>query len=77
MAKKVPACSRFVEAPDIPCSALQWFRDQDLAPDEHMFAWGAALYFSSFGQLQLKADCVSAWNKDPVIGAIGVQTGPQ
>ena len=21
--------------------------------------------------------CVSAWNKDPVIGVIGVQTGPQ
>jgi hypothetical protein len=21
--------------------------------------------------------CVSAWNKDPIIGVIGVQTGPQ
>jgi hypothetical protein len=25
----------------------------------------------------VRAKCVSAWNKDPVIGVIGVQTGPQ
>jgi hypothetical protein len=23
-----------------------------------------------------RAECVSAWNKDPVSGVIGVQTGP-
>jgi hypothetical protein len=23
------------------------------------------------------SECVSAWNKDPIIGVIGVQTGPQ
>src|SRR5215468_11777740 len=55
MAKKVPAYSRFVEAPEIPCSALQWFRDQDLATNEHMFDWGAALYFSSLGQLRRRS----------------------
>jgi hypothetical protein len=26
--------------------------------------------------LDLDPECVSAWNKDPVSGVIGVQTGP-
>jgi len=55
MAKSVPAHSNFVEAPDISCSALQWIRDQDLARNEHMFDWGAALYFS-LGRLHYKSD---------------------
>jgi hypothetical protein len=24
-----------------------------------------------------KANCVSAWNKDPVFGVIGIQSGPR
>ncbi len=56
MTKKVPAHSRFIEAPDTPCSALQWFRAQDLPFDEHDFDWGAALYFSGLGELRLNPD---------------------
>lgn len=67
MAKHVPAYSRFVEAPDVPCSALQWFRDQDLAPNEHMFDWGAALYFSSLGRLQHKSDGSVDSERSPVV----------
>ena len=67
MAKSVPPYSRFVEAPEIPCSALQWFRDQDLAPDEHMFDWGAALYFSSLGQLHFKSDGDIDSERSPVV----------
>ena len=26
---------------------------------------------------QIKASCVSAWNKDPVFGVIGIQSGPR
>src|SRR5215469_16719405 len=55
MAKRVPAYSLFVEAPEMPCSALQWFRDQELAPNEHMCDWGAALYFSTLGELHNKS----------------------
>ena len=67
MAKSVPAHSRFVEAPEIPCSALQWIRDQDLAPHEHMFDWGAALYFSSLGQLHYKSDASIDSERSPVV----------
>ena len=28
-------------------------------------------------QLNLWGDCVSAWNKDPVFGVIGIQSGPR
>jgi hypothetical protein len=56
MAKKVPTYSRFVEAPEAPCSPLQWFRDQDLAPNEHVFDWGVALYLASLGQLHYNSD---------------------
>lgn len=67
MAKHVPACSRFVEAPDLPCSALQWFRHRDLTANEHMFDWGAALYFSSLGQLQYKSDGRIDSERSPVV----------
>jgi len=44
MAKSAPAHSSFIEAPEmIPCSVLHWFRDQNSAPDEHMFDWSSAL----------------------------------
>jgi hypothetical protein len=56
MAKTIPAYSSFVEAPGVPCSALQWFREQKLAPNEHTFDWGAALYFSNLGPLLYKSD---------------------
>src|SRR5262249_1887518 len=67
MAKKVPAYSRFVEAPGPACSALQWFRDQDLAPNEHLFDWGAALHFSSVGQLHPKSDGSIDSERSPVV----------
>lgn len=67
MAKHVPAYSRFVEAPDTPSSALQWFRDQHLTPVEHMFDWGAALYFSDLGQLQYKSDGSIDSERSPVV----------
>jgi hypothetical protein len=67
MAKKVPAYSRFVEAPAAPCSMLQWFRNQDLAPNEHVFDWGAALYFSSLGQLHYNADGGIDAERSPVV----------
>ena len=67
MVKKVPAYSRFVEAPEVPCSALQWFRDQELAPDEHVFDWGAVLYFSSLGQLHHKSDGSIDSERSPVV----------
>jgi hypothetical protein len=67
MANGVPAYSRFVEAPEAPCSPLQWFRDQDLAAKEHMFDWGAALYFSSLGQLQYKSDGSPDPERSPVV----------
>ena len=67
MTKHVAAYSRFVEAPEIPCSALQWFRDQELAPNVHMFDWGAALYFSSLGQLQYKSDGSIDSERSPVV----------
>jgi len=67
MTKNVPAYSRFVEAPDVPCSALQWFRDQDLAPNEHAFDWGTALYFSSVGQLHHKSDGTINSEHSPVV----------
>ena len=25
----------------------------------------------------IRSDCVSAWNKDPVFGVIGIQSGPR
>ena len=65
--KSVPAYSLFVEAPEVPCSALQWFRDQDLAPNEHAFDWGAALYFSTVGQLHHKSDGSIDSERSPVV----------
>jgi hypothetical protein len=67
MAKKVQAYSRFVEAPQIPCSALQWFRDRDMSPNEHVFDWGAALYFSRLGQLHHKSDGSIDSERSPVV----------
>ena len=67
MTKHVPAYSRFVEAPEVPCSALQWFRDQDLAPNEHAFDWGTALYFASVGQLHHKPDGTIDSECSPVV----------
>jgi hypothetical protein len=67
MAKKVPAYSRFVEAPEAPCSALQWFRDQNLAQIEHVFEWGAELYFSSLGQLRRNSDGSIDSERSPVV----------
>jgi len=46
---------------------LQWFRDQDLAPDEHTFDWGVALHFSSLGQLHFKSDGKIDSERSPVI----------
>jgi hypothetical protein len=67
MAKKVPAYSRFVEAPEAPCSPLEWFRNQDLAPNEHLFDWGAVLYFSSLGQLHHNSDGSIDSEHSPVV----------
>jgi hypothetical protein len=67
MVKKVPAYSRFVEAPEVACSALQCFRDQDLAPNEHMFDWGATLYFSTLDQLHCKSDGSIDSERSPVV----------
>jgi hypothetical protein len=67
MAKTVPAYSRFVEAPETSCSPLEWFRDQDLAPNEHVFDWGAVLYFSSLGQLHYNSDGSIDSERSPVV----------
>jgi hypothetical protein len=67
MAKKVPAYSRFVEAPEASCSALEWFRNQGLAPNEHVFDWGTALYFSSLGQLHHNSDGSIDSERSPVV----------
>lgn len=67
MAKKVPAYSLFVEAPEMPCSPLQWFSDQGLVPNESMYDWGAALYFSSLGQLHNKSDGSIDSERSPVV----------
>src|SRR6478609_8963768 len=67
MTKKVAAYSRFVEAPNVPCSVLQWFRDQDLAFNEHVFDWGAALVFSALGQLHRKPDGSPDPERSPVV----------
>ena len=67
MVKTVPAYSRFVEAPEALCSPLQWFRDQHLAPNEHLFDWGAALHFSSFGQLHHNSDGSIDSERSPVV----------
>ncbi|HEX3502067.1 MAG TPA: hypothetical protein VHU22_01605 [Xanthobacteraceae bacterium] len=67
MAKKVAAYSRFVEAPDSPCSALLWFRKQELAANEQPFDWGAALYFSSLGQLCHNSDGSIDSERSPVV----------
>jgi hypothetical protein len=67
MAKSAPAHSSFVESPEIPCTVLQWFRDQDLAPDEHPFDWGAALHYSSLGQPHLRSDGRIDSERSPVI----------
>jgi hypothetical protein len=67
MAKKVSAYSRFVESPQAPCSALQWFRDQDLASNEHVFDWGAALYFSGLGQLHQTCNGSIDSERSPVV----------
>jgi hypothetical protein len=67
MAKTRPVYSRFIEAPEEPCSALQWLRDQDLALNEHVFNWGAALYFSSLGQLHHNSDGSIDSERSPVV----------
>ena len=46
---------------------LQWFRAQDLAATEHLFDWGAALHFSSVGQLHHKSDGSIDSERSPVI----------
>lgn len=65
--KKVQAYSRFVEAPEAPCSALKWFRDQDLAPNEQVFDWGVALYFSRLGHLHHNSDGSIDTERSPVV----------
>lgn len=65
--KKVPAHSRFIEMPDVPCSALAWFRDQGLSFNEHSFDWGAALYFSDLGELRSAPDGSIDSDHSPVI----------
>ncbi len=67
MVKRVAAYSLFLEAPERPCSTLQWFRDQDLAPNEHLCAWGAALHFSSLGQLHYNSDGSIDSERSPVV----------
>jgi hypothetical protein len=67
MTKKVPAHSRFIEAPDTPCSALNWFRDQDLPFNEHVFDWGAALDFSGLGELRLNPDGSIDADRSPLV----------
>lgn len=61
------AFSRFVEAPEAPCSALRWFRDQNLAPNEHAFDWGEALYFLSLGRLRHNPDGSIDSERSPVV----------
>jgi hypothetical protein len=46
---------------------LQWFWDQDLAPDVHTFDWGAALHYSSLGQLHFKSNGRIDSERSPVI----------
>lgn len=65
MAKHANAYSRFIEAPGDACSVLEWFRQQDLRPEESSFDWGVALYFRSLGPLRLTPD-----------GSIDAQTSP-
>ena len=67
MAKKVPAHSRYVEAPDTPSSALSWFRDQGLSFNEHSFDWGVALYFPHLGELRSGPDGSIDFEQSPVI----------
>jgi len=68
MAKSAPAHSSFIEAPEmIPCSVLHWFRDQNSAPDEHMFDWGSALHYSSLGQLHFRSDGRIDSDHSPVV----------
>jgi hypothetical protein len=67
MAKDVSAQPNFVESPEGPCNVLQWFRDQDLPPDEHTFDWGVALHFSSLAQLRFKSDGKIDSEHSPVI----------
>ena len=67
MNQKQEAHSRFIEAPDTPCSALQWFREQNLSFAEHVFDWGAALYFSSLGELRLNPDGSIKADSSPVV----------
>jgi|SRR5215470_861212 len=67
MTKKVPAYSRFIEAPDTGCSALNWFRDQELPFNEDVFDWGAVLHFSGLGEFQLNPDGSIDADRSPVI----------
>jgi len=65
--KKVPAYSRFIEAPDTQCSVLRWFRDQRAPFNEHIFDWGVALYFSDLGALRLSPDGSIDVDSSPVV----------
>src|SRR4051812_2972090 len=67
MTKSVPAISRFIEAPDTPCSALNWFREHHLPFHEHQYDWGAALYFSDLGELRRKPDGSTDDDHSPVV----------
>jgi hypothetical protein len=67
MTKKVPAISRFIEAPDSPCSAMSWFREQSLSFNEHAFDWGAALYFKDLAELRLCPDGSIDADVSPVV----------
>src|SRR5262249_9224982 len=67
MVKRVPDYSLFVEAPEMHCSALQRFRDQGSAPNEHIFDWGAVLHFSSLDQLHYMPDGSIDSERSPVV----------
>jgi hypothetical protein len=56
MAKHVNAYSRFVADPAEPSDILDWFRSQDLVPEERRLEWGVALLYPSLGDVRLAAD---------------------
>jgi hypothetical protein len=67
MGNSAIAHSRFIEDPSLPSTVIDWFRRQELVPEESAFDWGVVLAYRTSGPLWHKPDRSIDAERSPLV----------